>query len=141
MRNDGIKTSHDLAEILENAARALRMMPPIKMTEDEALRDSRGIGKKRRGKQAPKKLSDNELIDLAGEISRVDRSSAENRLASQTISDIRQIADTLGIRTPSKATKSEYIRLLLMQLFDAPAGQELIRTFHERNQRNRSPKS
>ena len=51
---------------------------------------------------------------------------------SLTVPAIRQLASLLGIRIPSKAIKSESISMLLSQVFDVPAGQELIRTFHKR---------
>ena len=139
MRYDRIKTSHDLADLLEDAAKALRMLPPL------TLSDARGSISTNSLKDAKHRDSDQEPVQerlklLAEQLPELGRSDAETHLVSLTVESIRQLAPLLDVRIPSKATKSEYIQLLLTQLFDAPAGQELIRTFHKRGGKTAMPK-
>ena len=132
MKTHGIKTSHDLADALEGAARALRMVPPFELS---GFRQNPQTGGVVDGplKQDHGKHSQDSLVILAQELPDLSRSEAEYRISSLTVESIRQLAQVLDIRMPSKATKHVYIELLLTQLFDVPVGQELIRTFHKRS--------
>ena len=133
MRNYEIDTSHDLADLLEDAAKRLRMLPSVRFSDaqgrvaDDRLSDRRG---RRNYREA---IRQDGLALVAEELRESSRLDAEARLGSLTVGEIRQIAPSLGVRIPSKGTKSEYIQMLLTQVFDAPAGQELIRTFHKRS--------
>ena len=73
------------------------------------------------------------LLGLANRLPSLERSTAEVELAGLTVSDIRKLAGVLQIRIPSKIKKIEAVNMLLEQVFDLPAGQQLIRTFHKRN--------
>ena len=70
--------------------------------------------------------------DLSRRFSGLARDEAEVELRNLKVDSIRRLAASLGIRMPSKATKAEAISTLLAHVFDIPAGQELIRTFHRR---------
>ena len=133
MRTDGIKTSHDLADLLEDAARGLRLLPPFELAGDQRpnLADSAQEATRKNG---DKKQIQERLSILVEQLPELNRSDAEAHLVSLTVDSIRQLAPLLDVRIPSKATKREYIQILLTQLFDAPAGQELIRTFHKRSE-------
>ena len=139
MRHERIKTYHDLADLLEDAARVLRMLPPLELSDAQQSIVLDGLkGRKRRNR-------DHESVQervalLAEQLPKLSRADAKTQLASLTVESIRQLAPMLDVRIPSKATKNEYIELLLTQLFDAPAGQELIRTFHKRVGRTAIPK-
>ena len=140
MRDDRIRTSHDLADLLEDAARGLRMLPPLDLSDAQ-----RGIAtdilKGRKRGDSDQEAVRERLRLLAEKLPGLSRSDAENHLVSLTVGSIRQLAPMLDVRLPSKATKNEYVQMLLTQLFDAPAGQELIRTFHKRGSRAGMPKS
>ena len=71
--------------------------------------------------------------ELSRRFSSLERGDAEAELKNLKADAIRQLAAALGIRIPSKATKAEASSMLLAQVFDIPAGQELIRTFHRRH--------
>ena len=139
MQPDRIRTSHDLADLLEDAARGLRMLPPLDLSDAQRGIATNILKARKRGD------SDQEarerLTLLAEELPELSRSDAETHLVSLTVESIRRLAPMLDVRIPSKATKNEYVQMLLTQLFDAPAGQELIRTFHKRGGRTGMPKS
>ena len=139
MRTDDINTSHDLAELLENAARLLRMLPEIQLNDAGPDVSSKNPDSKVVQKVYSRELTADHLSLLAERIPELGRADAEAQLTSLTVGSIKQLAPLLDIRMPSKATKDEYIKLLLMQLFDAPAGQELIRTFHKRSSSKSEP--
>lgn len=135
MALDEMETSHELADALEVIARALRMLPAVRLddsTEDITGRRKRSIGQKSVGQAHMPE----ELTLFAETLPELSRLEAEACLNSLTVSSIREIAPLLDIRIPSKGTKGQYIQLLLTQLFDAPAGQELIRTYHKRHQKS-----
>ena len=132
MRNDGIKTSHELADILEDTARALRSLPPIHLT-DACQPVMADYAKRPRRQTEDRKQTDEEFVRLAEGLPELKRVDAEAYLNSLTVSSIRKIATILDVRIPSKAVKSAHVNTLLNQVFDMPEGQELIRTFHKRN--------
>ena len=130
----GIKNSHDLADLLETTANALRLSPPLE------LDDMRRVGRTGTNRSTPRvdesvELERERMCKLAEKLPGFTRSEAENSLRSLTVKSIRQLAPLVDVRIPSKATKGEHIEMLLTHLFDAPAGQELISTFHQRNRR------
>ena len=140
MRTDEIKTSHDLADLLEDAARGLRLLPPFELACGQRTSLSDRTQETTR-KNGDKKQVQEKLAFLVEQLPELNRADAEAHLVSLTVAAIRQLAPLLDVRIPSKATKSEYIQLLLTQLFDAPAGQELIRTFHKRLDQSSDSKS
>ena len=128
MVTDQIKTSHDLADALEGMVKILRGLPAFQIADGPGLQKQdvriRGQGKSSGYPVYIQRISDR-LRDLS-------RKDAEDEINSLTLPEIRQIAAMQGIRVPSRATKSETAVMLLAQVFDMPAGQELIRTFHKR---------
>ena len=70
--------------------------------------------------------------DLSRRFSGLTRDEAAAELRNLKVDSIRQLAASLGIRIPSKATKAEATGTLLAHVFDIPAGQEIISTFHQR---------
>ena len=84
-------------------------------------------------KNSGHKQDQRSLSDLASRLPTLGRENAEAEIQALTVKDMRQIAASLEIRIPSKATKSETVNMLLAQVFDVPAGHERIRTFHKRN--------
>lgn len=131
MATDNIRTSHDLANTLENAAKALRALPELPLSQL-----GQTFAKLKSSKQVCRK-SDDELVqvqleDLANVLPDLEKGEAASMLKPLRVEAIRQLATMLGFRMPSKLNKSQAIDMLLEQVFDIPAGQELIRTFHRR---------
>ena len=130
METHDIKSSHDLADVLENIATLLRTVPEFQITEPpQVVKTSHA--KKTTQKKAHKQVADVEA--LARRLPGLSRDGAEAEMNALTVPSIRQLASLLEIRIPSKITKTETINMLLSHVYDIPAGQELIRTFHERN--------
>lgn len=135
MAANNIRTSHDLAAALESAAQALRAFPELSLLElSQTLAQTHPH--KKVAEKLGKPLDISSVEDLSTRFSSLERSEAEAELRNLTVDSMRQLATTLGIRMPSKITKSQAISMLLAQVFDIPAGQELLRTFHRRH---RSP--
>lgn len=127
-----IQTSHDLAAALEVAARALRAFPDLSLQElSQTL--AQGQHPKKATASAGKPVDQAQLEDLSRRFSGLARDEAEAELRNLKVDSIRQLAASLGIRIPSKATKAEATSTLLAHVFDIPAGQELIRTYHRRH--------
>lgn len=127
-----IQTSHDLAAALAAAARALRAFPDLSLQElGQAL--AQGQSPKKAAARGGPPADKAQLEDLSRRFSSLERGDAAAELKNLKVDSIRQLAAALGIRIPSKATKAEATRSLLAQVFDIPAGQELIRTFHRRH--------
>ena len=146
MNTHNIKTSHELADMLEGVAKAsrefantlegvanvLREPPELQLTEPGQTLDVPDVPKNVQQKDN-KQSAQFPLADLANRLPTLEKADAEAELKTLKVDSLRQLASLLGIRMPSKATKSESINMLLSQVFDIPAGQELIRTFHKRN--------
>lgn len=133
MVTDQIKTSHDLADALEGVVEVLRGLPAFQIADGPALQ-KQGV----RGRDHEKSNGQSAQVQaIADRLLNLPRKDAEAEIGSLTLPEIRQIAALRGIRVPSRATKSETVAMLLAQVFDMPAGQELIRTFHKR--RNARP--
>lgn len=132
MDTNNIKTSRDLADLLEYAVKMLRTLPEYELSEGYQQGKHSTIQKKSHG-IAEASNTQMSLADLASKLPSLSRESAVSEIESLTLESMRQIASLLEIRIPSRATKSETLNTLLAQLFDIPAGQERIRTFHKRN--------
>jgi polyhydroxyalkanoate synthesis regulator phasin len=133
MKTDGIKTTHDLAEYLEEVAKGLRFLPEMALEDANRKRPAKKVmddGPVAR--QSNHTVKHEELKVLADQIRELTKDEAEARLLSLTVPAIRQLALLVDIRVPSKATKGEHIETLLLHLFDIPAGHEVIRTFRDR---------
>ena len=135
-----IKTSHDLANLLEDAARGLRLLPPFELAGDQRTILADRTQETTR-KNSNKKQIQERVAFFIEQLPKLNRADAEAHLISLTVDAIRQLAPLLDVRIPSKATKSEHIQLLLTHLFDAPAGHELIRTYHKRREQSSDSKS
>lgn len=126
-----IQTSHDLAAALEAAAQALRAFPDLSLQElSQTL--AQGQPPKKAAASAGKPLGQAQLDDLSRRFSSLERGEAEAELKNLKTDSIRQLAASLGIRIPSKANKVQATSTLLAHVFDIPAGQEIISTFHQR---------
>ena len=135
-----VGTTHDLADFLEAAARALRALPAVLLAQGDA--SDKGVADAAELGRGNKKADvDTSQTALAATLPELGREGAQNELQSLTVDGIRRTAASLGIRIPSKSRKSDAIDLVLAQMFDVPAGQELLRTFHKRNTDNRNPSS
>lgn len=132
MATNDIRTSYDLADALEGAVKALRAAPELPIYDlNRILASARSQkGGDPEVNAAPAKFR---LEELARRFSGLARDEAEAELRNLTVDSIRQLAAALGIRIPSKATKGQATSTLLAHVFDIPAGQELIRTFHRRH--------
>ena len=133
MKTDGIKTTHDLAEYLEEVAKGLRFLPEMALEDANRKRPAKKVmddGPVAR--QSNNAVKHEELKVLADQIRDLTKGEAEAHLFSLTVASIRQLAPLVGIRVPSKATKDEYVETLLLHLFDIPKGHEVIRTFRDR---------
>ena len=136
----GVGTTHDLANLLEDVAKVLRVLPSVELVDDELL--DKMLRKDSDPGQSGKKPVSSEIeVTLATELSGLERQDAEKELRSLTVAGIRRVAELMGIRIPSKSPKNDSVNLLLAQVFDAPAGQELLRTFHKRNSVTENPTS
>ena len=131
-----VKTSYELADILEDVVRVLRALPEVHLAEPSQNANITnmlpGTLKDSLQEDVQHDIQD-KVNSLANQLHTFGREYAESEMNSLTVPAIRQLASLLGIRIPSKAVKSESISMLLSQVFDVPAGQELIRTFHKRN--------
>ena len=132
MKEDQIRTSYDLADYLEATARALRILPCVELSEVRAS-SVRRTGNRQQRKDRQTNELDSNLASFATRLTEISKEAARDRLSELSIDSIRQLASVFEIRVPSKGTKAEFVDLLIAQLFDAPSGQELIRTFHKRH--------
>ena len=132
MKTDGIRTTHDLAEYLEEVAKGLRFLPEMALEDANRKRPAKKVIDTPVARQNTSAVKHEELKVLADQIRELTKDEAEARLFSLTVASIRQLAPLVGIRVPSKATKDEYVETLLLHLFDIPKGHEVIRTFRHR---------
>lgn len=122
-----LHTSYDLAQLLESWAKVLRSLPELPLQEFK--KDSMGQ-KTRSRNSSDDNNADNGLVDLAAQLPTYDKEMARASLDTLTVPQIRKISTLLRIRTPSKARRVELIDMLLAHVFDIPAGQDVVRTFH-----------
>ena len=128
---NNIKTSRDLADLLEDVVKLLRTLPELPLkdtgleleTLNHQMENQNNTGHKQN--HAPSS-------DLVSRLPDLGRDNAKEEIQSLTLDAIRQLATSLEIRIPSRATKSETVQMLLEQVFDMPAGHDRIRTFHKR---------
>ena len=124
MDHDDIHTSYDLADFLEQVARLLRRLPEMELTEKHhrSQRVDRAVG-----------MRHEVTSEFATQLGTLDRDQAGLKMATLSVRQLREIGTLFQVRMPSRVKKSDAIATLLSQLFDMPAGQELLRTFHERH--------
>lgn len=123
-----VKTSHDLADVLESVANLLRSIPEYEL--GKVRQNFKDTDNQKNSEDPQIQIT---LTELASRLSEFGRENAETELKKLTLESMRHLATSLKIRIPSKASKADTISILLTQLFDIPAGQERIRTFHNRN--------
>lgn len=123
-----VKTSHDLADVLESVANLLRSIPEYEL--GKVRQNFKDTDNQKNSEEPQIQIT---LTELASRLSEFGRENAETELKKLTLESMRHLATSLKIRIPSKASKADTINILLTQLFDIPAGQERIRTFHNRN--------
>ena len=123
-----VKTSHDLADVLESVANLLRSIPEYEL--GKVRQNFKDTDNQKNSEDPQIQIT---LTELASRLSEFGRENAETELKKLTLESMRYLATSLKIRIPSKASKADTINILLTQLFDIPAGQERIRTFHNRN--------
>lgn len=123
-----VKTSHDLADVLESVANLLRSIPEYEL--GKVRQNFKDTDNQKNSEDPQIQIT---LTELASRLSEFGRENAETELKKLTLESMRHLATSLKIRIPSKASKADTINILLTQLFDIPAGQERIRTFHNRN--------
>ena len=132
METESVRTTLDLAILLEHVARKLRAIPEMEISfvADESKSETALDSDDAKSREARHRI----VVDkLSTYIERLDRQGAEAELANLSVSEIRELAALFHVRIPSKVRKSEAISMTLSQLVDMPAGQELLRTFHERH--------
>lgn len=123
-----VKTSHDLADVLESVANLLRSIPEYEL--GKVRQNFKDTDNQKNSEEPQIQIT---LTELASRLSEFGRENAETELKKLTLESMRHLATSLKIRIPSKASKADTINILLTQIFDIPAGQERIRTFHNRN--------
>ena len=123
-----VKTSHDLADVLESVANLLRSIPEYEL--GKVRQNFKDTDNQKNSEDPQIQIT---LTELASRLSEFGRENAETELKKLTLESMRHLATSLKIRIPSKTSKADTINILLTQLFDIPAGQERIRTFHNRN--------
>lgn len=119
---------HELGELLSAFALALRKHQMQDLDRRVGEEKAASIERAEDERQCVVALS-----GLADRLPNLERSMAEAELANLTVSNVRKLAGMLQIRIPSKIKKDEAVNMLLEQVFDLPARQQLIRTFHKRN--------
>jgi hypothetical protein len=129
---DNIKTSRDVANLLEEVVELLRTIPELPLS-DIGRNPEPPNEPTRNRKNSNHKQGQRPLSDLASRLPALGRENAKAEIQSLTIKAMRELAASLEIRIPSRATKSETVNILMAQVFDVPAGHERIRTFHKRN--------
>lgn len=128
-----IKTLHDIADYLEKMAVLIRSLPDVPLSNLNTYESISTTSTKKPKSQAATGLAEGDLQELADSLTDISREGAQEELDGLNLSSLRALSSLLGIRVPSRASKAETVSTLLWQLFDSPAGQERIRTFHRRH--------
>ena len=134
MNMQDFRTTHDLADYLEDIAKGLRFLPPV-LLEDARIQDPPRRVKATPAMRQTPSTPPEELKVLADEIRGLTRDEAENHLLSLSVASIREVGRLVGIRLHSKAPKDEHVERLLLHLFDMPRGAEVIRNLGDKSAR------
>ena len=117
------KTTHELANLLEEVAALLRDFPDLSLTK---LKDFyQGVG------QNGTVLSDVDLDDSVEDISNLSRSEAESKLNKLTNKKLLEICKKSKIKVGSKQTKSSLVKQILWSFFDAKFDLDSIASYSQ----------
>ena len=117
------KTTHELANLLEEVAALLRDFPDLSLTK---LKDFyQGVG------QNGTVLSDVDLDDSVEDISNLSRSEAESKLNKLTNKKLLEFCKKSKIKVGSKQTKSNLVKQILWNFFDAKVDLDSIASYSQ----------
>jgi hypothetical protein len=117
------KTTHELADLLEEVAASLRDFPNLSLTKLKDL--YQGVC------QNETVLSDVDLDDSIEDISSLSRSEAESKLNKLTNKKLLEFCKKSKIKVGSKQTKSSLVKQILWSCFDAKADLDRIASYSQ----------
>jgi hypothetical protein len=117
------KTTHELADLLEEVAALLRDFPDLSLTKLKDL--YQGLG------QNETILSDVGLDDSVENISSLSRSEAESKLNKLTNKKLLEFCKKSKIKVGSKQTKSSLVKQILWSCFDAKVDLDHIASYSQ----------
>ncbi|MFB3786687.1 MAG: hypothetical protein ACE15F_09975 [bacterium] len=112
------RTTHTLAELLEEVTQALRQMPDIPLSELKT-------------KEKPKKKPEVDLSHLIAHFPQFTREEAETRLKALKQKELIELCKGLQVTVGSRKTKALMIKQILWDAFDSKIELERIRTYEE----------
>lgn len=113
------RTTHQLAELLEEIVEALRQMPDIPLSEIQPSRSS-------------KTKPTVDIAELASVLPQLNKDEAAARLDQLGQKQLVQLCRHMKVNVGSKRTKSNLVHQILWQLFEAKNELERIRTYEEK---------
>ncbi len=117
------KTTHELADLLEEVAALLRDFPDLSLTKLKDL--YQGLG------QNETILSDVGLDNSVENISSLSRSEAESKLNKLTNKKLLEFCKKSKIKVGSKQTKSSLVKQILWSCFDAKVDLDHIASYSQ----------
>ncbi|MFN8797459.1 MAG: hypothetical protein ACK5YH_03945 [Pseudanabaena sp.] len=117
------KTTHELADLLEEVAALLRDLPDLSLTKLKDL--YQGLG------QNETIRSDVGLDDSVESISSLSRSEAESKLNKLTNKKLLEFCKKSKIKVGSKQTKSSLVKQILWSCFDAKVDLDHIASYSQ----------
>ncbi len=114
------RTTHELAQLLEETAQALRQMPDMLLS---------GILTQRARKKKP--MAD--IAELVSMLPQLSKEEATRRLNELGQGQLVQLCKEMKVNVGSKRTKPSLVQQVLWQLFDAGDELERIRNFEEQS--------
>ncbi|MBD2149154.1 hypothetical protein H6F44_03290 [Pseudanabaena sp. FACHB-1277] len=117
------KTTHELADLLEEVAALLRDFPDLSLTKLKDL--YQGLG------QNETIRSDVGLDDSVESISSLSRSEAESKLNKLTNKKLLEFCKKSKIKVGSKQTKSSLVKQILWSCFDAKVDLDHIASYSQ----------
>lgn len=118
------KTTHELADLLEEVAASLRDFPDLSLTKLKDL--YQGVYG-----QDETVLSDVDLDSSAADISSWSRDEAESKLNKLTNKKLLEFCKKSKIKVGSKQTKSSLVKQILWSCFDAKADLDRIASYSQ----------
>jgi hypothetical protein len=117
------KTTHELADLLEEVAASLRDFPNLSLTKLNDLYQGEC--------QNETVLSGVDLDDSIEDISSLSRSEAESKLNKLTNKKLLEFCKKSKIKVGSKQTKSSLVKQILWSCFDAKADLDRIASYSQ----------
>lgn len=114
-----VRTTHSLAELLEEVTQALRLMPDIPLTELKV-------------KEKPKKKPEVDISQLIAQFPQFSREEAETKLKVLKQKELVELCKGLLVTVGSRKTKALMIKQILWDIFDSQSELERIRTYEEK---------